>query len=88
LLGERGFDFCNIFTNPDLENPAQPVATTPERFRRRLAIVNAVAGLDRHRLLHLILAWAGLSWAWFLSDAADVTVDRRITELAAAELDR
>jgi streptomycin 6-kinase len=88
LLGERSFDFCNIFTNPDLEDPSQPVATTPEHFQRRLAIVSETAGLERTRLLRWILTWTGLSWAWFLSDDAEVAIDRRIAELAAAELDR
>ena len=88
LLGERSFDFCNIFTNPDLEDPSQPVATDPERFQRRLAIVSDTAGLDRTRLLRWILAWTGLSWAWFLCDDADVAIDTRIAELAAADLDR
>lgn len=29
LLGERSFDFANIFTNPDLTDLAQPVARSP-----------------------------------------------------------
>jgi streptomycin 6-kinase len=38
LVGERGFDFANIFTNPDLANPTLPVATEPGRFARRLEV--------------------------------------------------
>ena len=68
LLGERSFDFANIFTNPDLADPTRPVATAPGRFARRLEIVTEAAGLERDRLLRWILAWTGLSAAWFLSD--------------------
>jgi streptomycin 6-kinase len=30
LLGERGFDYANIFTNPDLAEPTRPVAIEPK----------------------------------------------------------
>ncbi|MGD9508934.1 MAG: aminoglycoside phosphotransferase family protein [Geminicoccaceae bacterium] len=88
LLGERGFDFANIFTNPDLADPTRPVATRPEHFARRLEIVAAAAGVERTRLLRWILAWAGLSAAWFLEDGEAPDTDLRVAELAAAELDR
>ena len=87
LIGERGFDFANIFTNPDLADPTHPVATLPGRFARRLEIVAAAASLERRRLLRWILAWAGLSAAWFLSDGEPATVDLQIAALAAAKLD-
>jgi streptomycin 6-kinase len=70
LLGERGFDFANIFTNPDLADPTRPVATEPGRFMQRLEVVVAAARLERRRLLRWILAWTGLSAAWLLSDGA------------------
>ncbi len=88
LLGERGFDFANIFTNPDLGDPTQPVATEPGRFVRRLAMVAAAAGLERDRLLRWILAWAGLSAAWSQGEGDPAPIQRRVAELAAAELDR
>jgi streptomycin 6-kinase len=66
LVGERGFDFANIFTNPDLTDPARPVATEPGRFARRLEVVTEAAGAERERLLYWILGWSGLSAAWFL----------------------
>jgi streptomycin 6-kinase len=65
LLGERGFDYANLFCNPD------QVAAGPERFDRRLAIVAELARLDRARLLDWILAWAGLSAAFHLEDGED-----------------
>jgi streptomycin 6-kinase len=90
LLGERGFDFANIFTNPDLDDPSRPVATEPSRFARRIEIVADTAGLSRVRLLSWILAWTGLSAAWFLGDGdhRSAAIDLRVTEMAAAELRR
>jgi streptomycin 6-kinase len=89
LLGERGFDFANIFTNPDLADPAQPVATEPGRFAQRLDVVARAANLERQRLLLWILAWTGLSASWFLGDGDPLAaIDLRIAELAADELDR
>jgi streptomycin 6-kinase len=88
LLGERGFDYANIFCNPDLADPAPPVAVLPERFHDRLRIVTERSGLDRRRLLQWILAWAGLSAAWFHGDNVPFDIEARVAELAAAELDR
>ncbi len=86
LLGERGFDYANLFCNPDLADPAQPVATLPGRLQRRVEIVSKAAALDRRRLLQWILAWSGLSAAWFITDGVQPEIDLRIAELAAAEL--
>jgi streptomycin 6-kinase len=88
LMGERGFDFANIFTNPDLDDPTRPVATEPARFARRLEVVVEAAKLERERLLRWILAWTGLSAAWFLGDGDCAAIDLRVAELAATELDR
>ncbi|MEP9376437.1 aminoglycoside phosphotransferase family protein [Aquabacter sp. CN5-332] len=88
LRGERAFDYANIFTNPDLDDPSRPVATTPGRFARRLEVVCEAAGLERERLLRWILAWTGLSAVWYLGDGDPAHVDLTIAELAAAELGR
>jgi streptomycin 6-kinase len=88
LLGERGFDFANIFLNPDLADPTRPVATEPERFARRLQIVAAAAGLERRRLLRWITAFAGLSAAWILQEDKSAQMPLAIAEMAAAELER
>ncbi|MGD9741115.1 MAG: aminoglycoside phosphotransferase family protein [Dongiaceae bacterium] len=87
LWGERGFDYANLFCNPDMEDPSRPVATRPERFRRRLEIVIARSGQDRVRLLQWILAWTGLSAAWIIGDGEDPVVDLQVAALAAAALD-
>lgn len=88
LIGERGFDYANIFTNPDLSDPTRPIAIEPAIFARRLEIVTAESGIDRKRLLSWILAWCGLSAAWYLSDDDPAFTDFRIAALAAVELDR
>jgi len=49
LLGERAFDYANLFCNPDLADPTTPVATIPDRFARRVALVSCLAGIDRRR---------------------------------------
>lgn len=83
LIGERGFDYANLFCNPDMTGgPA--VATDERRFYRRLEIVTQRSGLERGRLLEWILAWAGLSAGWILDDGDAPTVDLRIAELALA----
>lgn len=56
LLGERGFDYANIFTNPDLAEPTRPVAIEPETFTQRVNIVSEIARIERQRLLMWIVA--------------------------------
>lgn len=88
LFGERAFDYANLFCNPDLSDPARPVATLPGIFERRLEIVCADARLDRRRMLEWILAWTGLSAVWFISDGETPEIDLRIAAMADAELRR
>jgi streptomycin 6-kinase len=83
LVGERGFDYANIFCNPGLE-----VATAPGRLARQATIVAKVANLDRTRLLQWILAYAGLSAAWSIEDGDDPELALSVAEIAASELDR
>lgn len=66
LRGERGFDYANLFCNPDLGDPSHRIATLPDRFARRLEIVVERSGIDRRRLLQWIIAWTGLSAAWLI----------------------
>jgi streptomycin 6-kinase len=83
LIGERGFEYANLFRNPDTAS-----ALSPARMRRRAAIVAEQAGLDRARLLKWILAYAGLGAAWSLDSGhdEDTRVGLAIAEIAAAEL--
>jgi streptomycin 6-kinase len=68
LVGERTFDFANIFTNPDLADPTRPVATRPGCLETRLRVVTEETGVEAARMLQWIVAWTGLSAAWFLGD--------------------
>jgi streptomycin 6-kinase len=86
LVGERGFDYANLFCNPDIGGGGAPVAVLPERFSRRLEIVSERAGLERSRLAQWILAYAGLSAAWIIADGDDPAVDFAVAELATAAL--
>jgi streptomycin 6-kinase len=81
LVGERGFDFANIFCNPDPET-----ATAPGRLARQVTIVADAADLERKRLLQWVLAFAGLSAAWALEDGEEPDLSLAIAEMAAAEL--
>lgn len=83
LIGERGFDFANIFHNPTKE-----IALTPGRLPRLIGIVAQLAGLEPVRLIKWILAYSGLSAAWSLDSGEDAHARgaMEVAELAAAEL--
>ncbi|MCD9573239.1 aminoglycoside phosphotransferase family protein [Pseudomonas protegens] len=61
--GERTFDFANLICNPDL-----PSATDPVRFARQVQVIARAAQLEPRRLVQWVLAFSGLSAAWFLQD--------------------
>ncbi|MGC5702167.1 phosphotransferase [Pseudomonas sp. NFXW11] len=63
VYGERGFDFANLICNPDL-----PSATDPGRFTRQVQVIARAAQLEPRRLVQWVLAFSGLSAAWFLQD--------------------
>ena len=73
VTGERTYDYANLICNPDL-----PSATDPARFTRQVALVAAQAGLERRRLLQWVLAFAGLSAAWFLEDHDSLAADKQL----------
>nr|ALS90280.1 aminoglycoside/hydroxyurea antibiotic resistance kinase [uncultured bacterium] len=81
LHGERGFDFVNILRNPD---PA--TANLPGRFAHQTDIIVQTANLDRTRFLKWVVAFTGLSAAWYLADGGDPNPDLSINRLALAEL--
>lgn len=84
LLGEQAFDYANIFTNPDLSDPSRPLATTPGRLEARLGVVIEATGIEAGRLLRWIVAWTGLSAAWFIEDGDDegAAIDLTINAMA------
>ena len=83
LIGERGYDFANMFNNPD-----SAVAATPGCLARQATVVADAADLDRSRLMRWVLAYSGLSAAWFLADGdeAAATLPMTIAGIAVAEL--
>ena len=88
LIEERGFDYADLFCNPDLSDPVPPVATLPYVFAARLALVADLAALERSRLLLWVLAWAGLSAAWIIDGGGTPATSLTVAQLAAVELDR
>ena len=83
LIGERGYDFANLFCNP------WPEADDRPRFERRLVGVAEATNLEPERLRRWVLAYAGLSAAWTLESAMPADGPwraLRIAELAAAGL--
>lgn len=81
LLGERGFDFANIFCNP-----LEAFAAAPERLAHRSWVVAEAAGLERERLLHWVLAYTGLSAAWYLEEDGEELAVLRVGEAALREI--
>ena len=88
VLGERGFDYANIFCNPDLGDAAINVARDFAHFRRRLEIVAGRSDIERRRLLQWILAWCSLSAAWFINDGISAEIDLAVAEMAIGEMER
>ena len=81
LIGERGFEYANLFRNPDIG-----VALGLGQMRRRAQIVTKDAGLETTRLLKWVLAYAGLGAAWSLQSGHDPGRGLAIAEQAASEL--
>ncbi|MGE8186561.1 aminoglycoside phosphotransferase family protein [Pseudomonas sp. NPDC086278] len=83
VIGERGFDYANLICNPDL-----PTAIDPRRFHRQVDVVAEAAGLEQRRLLQWVLAFGGLSAAWFLedNDVLQAQGQLQVAELAASRL--
>ena len=83
LIGERDFEYANLFRNPDIA-----ISLAPGRMRRHVGITAEQADLDPQRLLTWILAYAGLGAAWSQDSGQDPAPGLAIAELAAAELGR
>ncbi len=77
LVGERGFDYANLFCNPDARSALDPL-----RFHARLLRVSLQAQLPRERLLQWIVAWTGLSAVWHLEDGGSPAIALGVMELA------
>lgn len=66
LLGERTFDYCNLFCNPSPE-----FALEPGRLEARFAQVTDAAGFESSRLARWLVAWCALSSTWHTLDGND-----------------
>jgi streptomycin 6-kinase len=83
LAGERGFDYANIFCNPDLS-----IAGSPERLPNQVRLIAGRARMEAQRLLGWIIAWAALSASWMLEDGIDPILPITVGEIAEKELDQ
>jgi streptomycin 6-kinase len=81
LFGERGYDYANLFCNPD-----RGTACAPDRLVRQATVVAKASGLERKRLLQWVLAYAGLSAAWFIDDGESPELPLEVAAAAAANL--
>lgn len=83
LIGERGFEFANIFHNPCAE-----IAQAPGRMSRQIAIIAQLADIEPARLARWILAYSGLSAAWDLDAGEPEQAEKAlaIAEMAASGL--
>jgi streptomycin 6-kinase len=82
LIGERGYDYANIFQNPDRQ-----IALAPGRLDARLERVSAEAHLDPERLLRWIAAHAALSAAWSIGDGQSPACSLAVLDVALYKLD-
>ena len=78
LYGERAFDYVNLFRNP----PDKEFVRSSDRFRRRLDLVSAIAGLDKRRLAEWIAAFCALSIVWDYQPGGGIAIDLIVGQLA------
>ena len=81
LMGERCFDYANIFYNPD-----PWTAGSRRRLMRQVKVVTEAAHAEGRRLLEWIVAWGGLSAAFSIEDGQSPDGALAVADLAAAEL--
>lgn len=88
LLGEAGFDYGNIFSNPQPAGRVHSdVALQPGVFERRLGQVMQMAPIEPQRLLNWVVAYSALSAAWVISDGEDAALDLGVLQRAFAVQD-
>jgi len=81
LIGERSFEYANLFRNPDID-----IALAPGRMARQMANVVRCANVDPRRLLEWIFAYACLGAAWSSSSGHDPAPGLAIAAIAEAAL--
>jgi streptomycin 6-kinase len=80
LIGERGYDYTNIFRNPAIR------LAKPERFRGQLARIAELADLEPSRLLRWAIGHGALSCAWYADDGGDPRRGFGFVQMALREL--
>jgi streptomycin 6-kinase len=80
LIGERYFDYANLFCNPDAV-----IARAPGRLKRQVDVVSRLTGLSANRLLDWIVAWTGLSAVFLMQDGDRPDDALELAKRAAAE---
>ena len=83
LIGERCFDYANLFCNPDAS-----IALAPGRLGHQADTVSRSAGLNPNRLLDWIVAWSGLSAVFLMQDGDRPDDALELAKRAAAERQR
>jgi streptomycin 6-kinase len=81
LIGERAYDYANIFRNPDAET-----ALTAGRMEARLQQVSKEARLDPERLLRWVAAHAALSAAWGVASGGKPAWSLAVLEAALSRI--
>ncbi len=81
LIGERTFDFANLFCNPTAE-----IAASETRMKKQVPLVAHEAGVHAQRLLQWIVAWSGLSATWILNKGDNARTQIIVAENALKEL--
>jgi streptomycin 6-kinase len=66
LLGNRAFDYANMFYHPD-----EASVSDVSRLTKQADLVTCLAGIDRNCLLQWVVAWAGLIAACHINDKKD-----------------
>jgi len=60
----------------------QPLASLPGWLEARLDVVTGATVFEPARLLRWIIAWTGLSAAWFIGDGKGAPIDLTINAMA------
>lgn len=83
VIGEKGFDYAHLLCNPDLS-----IANNPVYFAQQLNNIIDLSGIERTRIIKWIIAFAGLSAAWFIEDnqIPEAKFVMSITKLAIQQL--
>lgn len=81
VRGERTFDYV-----PQLLDPDDATGLDVARLERQLALTAAAGAVDAGRLRLWLLAWAGLTAAWWSDDGKSPAPSLRVAEAVASNV--